>query len=79
MNKIKTSYKYTSLKNGQPCSPTCHAHIRTPCEKCGRVGCEGDTIRETIKVEIPQIGKFILYKTEHENKLKELINISSKI
>lgn len=30
------------FKSGQPCSLGCQGHVTHPCEKCGRIACQGD-------------------------------------
>ncbi len=40
MNNEKVLYR-----DGQPCKhPGCHSHRTHPCEKCGRIECEGDVL-----------------------------------
>jgi hypothetical protein len=40
----KELLKPKTYKNGEPCShPGCCNHLTHPCEKCGRIGCQGES------------------------------------
>lgn len=41
-NKVDTGY-YTWYEDGEECSMGCKNHISHPCERCGRIGAQGNS------------------------------------
>lgn len=65
---MKYIYPKNIYKDGEPCfHKTCYNHIKTPCDKCGRVGMVGD-----VDMDVLWDKQFELFDSHPENPLNIL-------